>query len=309
MPPDRPIPSRSAVNTSSPIKRRRTGTFGLLLPWLLTFAVFWLYPLAHSAFLSLNDYNPLTGALRFVGGQHFIQLLSDPDFLNALKNTFVFVLGTVPVTTTIALLLALGVNRKLPWRGLFRAGFFVPTLTATVVVALLFIHLYTQGGYLHTLARMLGVAEPNRGLLLSEKTALLSVMAMDIWVSVGYYMLLFLAGLQQIPRDLYDQADLCGASAWQKLRWVTLPLLKPITLYVVLINTIKSFQIFTEIFVMTQGGPVGATSTVVYFVYREGFEKFRMGYASAAAYVLFFVILIISIAQARFFGFFRRAER
>jgi len=156
---------------------------------------------------------------------------------------------------------------------------------------------------------MLGMADADRGLLLSEKTALLSVMAMDIWVSVGYYMLLFLAGLQQVPRELYAQAELCGASAWQKFRFVTLPLIKPITLYVVLINTIKSFQIFTEIFVMTQGGPVGATSTVVYFVYREGFEKFRMGYASAAAYVLFFVILIVSMIQARLFGFFHRADR
>jgi multiple sugar transport system permease protein len=292
-----------------PHGKQWAGTFGLLLPWLITFAMFWLYPLAHSAFLSFHDYNPLSGAMDFVGGLHFLRLFSDADFLQALKNTFVFVVGTVPVTTILALALALGVNRKLPLRGLFRAGFFVPTLTATVVVALLFVHLYTQGGYLHTLARMLGLAEADRGLLLDERAALLSVMAMDIWVSAGYYMLLFLAGLQQIPRDLYDQADLCGASAWQKLRLVTLPLLKPMTLYVVLINTIKSFQIFTEIFVMTQGGPVGATSTVVYFVYREGFEKFRMGYASAAAYVLFFVILAVSIIQARLFGFFQRAER
>jgi len=289
--------------------KARSGTLGLLLPWVVTFAVFWLYPLAHSAFLSLHEYNPLSGAMQFVGGRHFVHLFGDADFLNALKNTFVFVAGTVPVTTALALVLALAVNRRLPCRGLFRAGFFVPTLTATVVVALVFIHLYAQGGYLHTLARVLGFAEPDRGLLLAEKTALASVMAMDIWVSAGYYMLLFLAGLQQIPRDLYQQADLCGASAWQKLRFVTLPLLKPITLYVVLINTIKSFQIFTEIFVMTQGGPVGATSTVVYFVYREGFEKFRMGYASAAAYLLFFVILAISLIQARVFGFFRQAER
>jgi len=289
--------------------KARSGTLGLLLPWVVTFAVFWLYPLAHSAFLSLHEYNPLSGAMQFVGGRHFVHLFGDADFLNALKNTFVFVAGTVPVTTALALVLALAVNRRLPCRGLFRAGFFVPTLTATVVVALVFIHLYAQGGYLHTLARVLGFAEPDRGLLLAEKTALASVMAMDIWVSAGYYMLLFLAGLQQIPRDLYQQADLCGASAWQKLRFVPLPLLKPITLYVVLINTIKSFQIFTEIFVMTQGGPVGATSTVVYFVYREGFEKFRMGYASAAAYLLFFVILAISLIQARVFGFFRQAER
>jgi len=285
---------------------RRAGTLGLLLPWLFTFALFWLYPLVHSAFLSLTDYNPLSGSIALVGLQHYGRLFTDPDFLQALLNTCIFVTGTVPVTTTVALLLALGVNRRLPFRGLFRAGYFVPTLTATVVVALVFVHLYTQGGYLHTLARMLGIAEPNRGMLLSEKTALLSVMAMDIWVSVGYYMLLFLAALQQVPQDLYDQAELCGASAWQKFRFVTLPLIKPITLYVVLINTIKSFQIFTEIFVMTQGGPVGATSTVVYFVYREGFEKFRMGYASAAAYILFFVILIVSVIQARLFGFFGR---
>jgi multiple sugar transport system permease protein len=296
------------MNRTFPPGRRRIGTFGLLLPWLFTFALFWLYPLAHSAFLSLTDYNPLTGAMRFVGLDHYGRLATDSDFLLALKNTLIFVVGTVPVTTSIALILALGVNRRLPLRGLFRAGYFVPTLTATVVVALLFIHLYTQGGYLHTLARMVGLAEAERGLLLSERTALLSVMAMDIWVSVGYYMLLFLAALQQVPRDLYAEAEMCGASAWQRLWHITLPLIKPITLYVVLINTIKSFQIFTEIFVMTQGGPVGATTTVVYFVYREGFEKFRMGYASAAAYVLFLVILVVSVLQARLFGFFRQSK-
>ena len=288
---------------------RRIGTFGLLLPWVLTFALFWLYPLVHSAFLSLTDYHPLTGEFKMVGLRHYLQLFADPEFLRALTNTVVFVVGTVPVTTVLALLLALGVNRRLPLRGLFRAGYFIPSLTATVVVALLFVHLYAQGGYLHTLARAVGMAEPDRGLLFSEKTALASVMAMDIWVSVGYYMLLFLAALQQVPQDLYAQAQVSGASAWQTFRYVTLPLIKPITLYVVVINTIKSFQIFTEIFVMTQGGPVGATSTVVYFVYREGFEKFRMGYASAAAYVLFFVILVVSILQARLFGFSRRSAK
>ncbi len=285
--------------------RRLTGTLGLLSPWLVIFALFWLYPLAHSAYLSLTNYNPLSGTTELIGFKHYLALFIDPEFLQALKNTCIFVIGTVPVTTAIALILALGVNRKLPFRGLFRAGYFVPTLTATVVVALVFMHLYAQGGYLHTLARMIGIAQPDRGLLLTEGTALGAVMVMDIWVSVGYYMLLFLAALQQVPRELYDEAELSGASSWQKFRHITLPLIKPITLYVILINTIKSFQIFTEIFVMTQGGPVGATSTVVYFVYREGFEKFRMGYASAAAYVLFFVILLVSLIQARLLGFFR----
>ena len=286
---------------------RRLETFWLLFPWLATFALFWLYPLVHSAFLSVTDYHPLTGAAPFVGLRNYRQLLVDPEFLRALRNTFVFVVGTVPVTTVLALSLALGVNRRLPLRGVFRAGYFIPTLTATVVVALLFVHVYAQGGYLHTLARLVGLADADRGLLFSEKTALAAVMVMDIWVSAGYYLLLFLAALQQVPPELYAQAQVNGASSWQTFWYVTLPLIKPMTLYVVLINTIKSFQIFTEIFVMTQGGPVGATSTVVYFVYHEGFEKFRMGYASAAAYVLFFVILVISVLQARLFGLARRA--
>ncbi len=284
------------------------GTLWLLAPWILTFAVFWLYPLAHAAFLSLNVYQPLTGATRFVGLAHFFELFRDSAFLQSLINTLIFVVGTVPVTTCLALALALAVNRRLPFRDLFRAGYFIPTLTATVVVALVFTHLYSAGGYLHTLAHLLGLVREDLGLLLDARTALPAVMVMDIWISVGYYMLLFLAGLQQIPQDLYQQAEVCGASGRQKLWYVTLPSLKPVALYVVLINTIKSFQIFTEIFVMTQGGPVGATSTVVYFVYREGFERFRMGYASAAAYVLFFVILAFSIMQAKLFGFFRESR-
>jgi multiple sugar transport system permease protein len=166
-----------------------------------------------------------------------------------------------------------------------------------VVIALIFSNLYARGGYLHLLAQMIGLNPPQNGFLLSEKTALLSIMAMDIWMASGYYMLLFLGGLQTIPTELYEAARIAGASRWRQFRHITLPMLKPVTLFIIVINSIKSFQVFVEIFVMTKGGPLNSTFTGVYFVYESGLRQFDFGYASAAAYILFAIIALASLIQ------------
>ncbi|MEZ5359247.1 MAG: sugar ABC transporter permease [Candidatus Zixiibacteriota bacterium] len=274
--------------------------WALFLPWILTFGIFWLFPLIYSFFLSLTDYRLLDPTVDWIGFANYARLFSDPDFITSLENSFIFVIGTIPFTTVIALGLALLLNEKLKGRTFFRAAYFMPSITSMVVIALIFSNLYARGGYLHFLADMIGLHPPVSGFLLSEKTALASIMAMDIWMASGYYMLIFLGGLQTIPDELYESATLAGASRWQKFRFVTLPMLKPVLLFIIVINSIKSFQVFVEVFVMTKGGPLNATFTGVYFVYETGLKNFDFGYASAAAYVLFAIIGIVSILQFKF---------
>jgi len=270
-------------------------------PWILTLFVFWLFPLLYSLYLGFTDYKLLNPSYNWVGFRNFVSLFSDHDFLLSLKNTFIFVVGTIPVTTIISLSLALLINRKFSGRTIFRSGYFIPSITSMVVIALIFSNLYSRGGYIYLLAQMLGLSPPDNGFLLSSQTALYSVMAMDIWMSVGYYMLLFLAGLKSIPDELYEAADVAGAGLFRKFFSITLPLLKPVTLFIIVINTIKSFQVFVEIFVMTKGRY--GSSTAVYYIYETGLNRFEFGYASAAAYILFIIIAIFSMIQ---FGLLRQ---
>ena len=163
-----------------------------------------------------------------------------------------------------------------------------------VVIALIFTNLYQRGGYIAMLASMLGFSPPEYGFLYNNGTALYSIMAMDIWMSAGYFMLIFLAGLKAIPDELYEAAEISGASSWRQFTSITLPMLRPVALYILVINAIKSFQVFVEIFVMTQGK--FDTSTAVYFIYEKGLTTgFEVGYASAAAYVLFAIIAVVSL--------------
>ncbi len=277
----------------------RRKSIGILFasPWIISFCIFWLFPLLYSLVLGFTDYRLMRPDWSWIGLENYISLFSDKAFLLSLKNTVIFVVGTIPVTTVIALGLALLVNKSFRGRTFFRSAYFMPSVTSMIVVALVFTNLYSRGGYIYLLAEMIGLSPPPNGLLLSSSSALYSVMAMDVWMSVGHYMLLFLAGLKSIPDELYEAAEVSGATAWQKFRYITLPLLKPVALFIIVINTIKSFQVFVEIFVMTRGNY--GTSTAVYFIYETGLSRFEFGYASAAAYVLFIIIAIFSLLQFR----------
>lgn len=269
-----------------------------LSPWVLSFLAFSAYPLLYSLFLSFTWYNPLTGLPpQWIGLANYERLLGDQRFLQALTNTFYFVVGTIPFTTTIAVLLAVILNRAIRFRAFFRAAYFLPSVTSIIVISTLFVYIYAPFGPLNGLLSLLGVERTNW--LLSTTWAMPAIMLMSIWASFGYYTLLFLAGLQNIPDELYEAASIDGATTRQQFFRVTLPLLRPMFVFVLVINTIRSFQIFSEIFVMTQGRPLGKTTTAVYYLYTMGFQRFDMGYASALAYVLFFIILIFSLVQYR----------
>ncbi|MEE8576815.1 MAG: sugar ABC transporter permease [candidate division Zixibacteria bacterium] len=276
---------------------RRLSELSFVSPWLISFAVFWAFPFLYSLWMGFTDYQLLSRHDPvWVGLDNYRALLSDPDFLASLKNTFVFVAGTIPTTTIVALILALLVNRRIPGRSVFRSAYFLPWVTSMVVVALIFTNLYQRGGYIGALTQMVGLTPPAHGFLYDSATALYSIMAMDVWMAVGYYMLIFLAGLKAIPDELYEAAEIAGASPVRQFFSITLPMLRPVALFILVINSIKSFQVFIEIFVMTQGK--FDTSTVVYFVYEKGLRtSFEFGYASAAAYLLLIIIGLFSILQ------------
>jgi len=281
--------------------RTDINTLVLLLPWLITFVVFWLYPLLYAAYLSMTDYATLTAEANFIGFDNYINMINDDLFWTSLGNTALFTLGTVPITTALAIFFATLINKKITrFKEFFRVSYFLPSVTSMVVVALIFTNLYSKNGYIIIICEMLGIPYAERGFLQEPSTALLSIMAMDVWMAVGYYMILFLAGMQTISKDLYDSAKLAGASAWQEFINITLPMLRPTLLFVVVINSIKSFQVFIEIFVMTKGGPMDSTMTLVYLVFVNAFEKSdMMGYASAVAYIVFIILLVFSFIQIK----------
>jgi len=276
------------------IATRRWG-LRLVSPWLVTLGVFWLFPLGYALTLSFSEFDLLSGAARWVGLENYRAIFADPAFHDALRNTLIFSVGTIPLTQLLALGLALLAHGEYPGRGVFRSAFFLPSVTSLVVVALIFSAFFSREGYVVWLCSLVGVTAPAHGFLLDSSTALYSIMAMDIWMASGFYMLLILAGLEAIPTELYEAARLAGASATRQFFSITLPLMRPMILFCIVINTIKSLQVFVEIFVMTKGKY--DTSTAVWYVYDTGLVQFDFGLACAAAYTLFVVIAIISLLQ------------
>jgi multiple sugar transport system permease protein len=284
------------------MKQFNKNSFVMLLPWMLVFLVFWLYPLLYSGYLSLNSYHSLTRETYFIGFDNYIRMFSDKLFWKALYNTCIFTLGTVPFTTIIALILAVLLNNnKTRFKNFFKIAFFLPTVTSLVVLSLIFTNFYAKHGFINIILSMLGLPYPKMGWLLDINTSLLAVMIMDVWSACGYYMLIFLAALQTIPTSIYDSAKLAGASSFYTLTKLTIPLLKPTFIFVLIINIIKSFQIFMEIYIMTKGGPLHSSTTLVYMIFINGFDKTdAMGYASAISYFLFFLLLVLSFFQLSF---------
>jgi multiple sugar transport system permease protein len=282
-------------------RKENINTFLLILPWIVVLFLFWLYPLIYAGYLSLTKYKTLTNQTTFIGFQNYIRMFQDELFWKSLWNTVYFSIITVPVTLIISLILAELVNNKITrFKNLFQSSYFLPSITSLVVISLIFTNLYSPSGYINMLLRYLHIHTSARGFLLSKSTALNSIIAMDIWLSVGYYMVLILAGMQTISQDLYDNAKLSGANFWQQFIYITIPNLRNTIAFVLMIDLIKSFQVFIEIFVMTKGGPLYSTTTMVYYIFENAFNKEDlMGYASAIAYFLFFLLLILSFFQIK----------
>lgn len=278
------------------IDREGFWAFLFLLPNLLGFLAFVFIPIIASFVLSFTDWDLLT-PLRWVGFDNYSRLLmEDTIFWRVLWNTIYFSVGTVPLGILIALLLAIALNQKVLGMKIFRAAYFIPFISSTVAVAVVWQWLYNpQFGLLNYLLSLVGIAGPNW--LSSTRWAMPAVIIMSIWRGLGFNMLLYLAGLQGIPDHYYEVADIDGASRFAKFRYITIPLLSTTTFFVFIMSIIGSFQVFDQIYIMTGGGPARATSVLVHYMYQNAFSYFRMGYASAVAYVLFFLVFLFTILQ------------
>jgi putative chitobiose transport system permease protein len=273
-----------------------------MAPAALILGVFLVLPVAMAFYLSFTRYNVLTPAV-WTGLANYQRLLSDPVFWKSLLNAVLFLLGVVPALVILPLFLAVLVNRSLPGISFFRAAYYLPVVVSMVVAGLMWKWIFAENGMLNYLlmAVLPGLIKAPIPWLSQPETALLAVMAVTVWKGLGYYMVIYLAGLQTIPQDIYESAALDGATAWQQTTRLTMPLLLPSIAFVAIVSSISALKAFTEIYVMTKGGPLNSTTTVVYYLYEQAFENLNMGYANAVGMVLFVIILVFSIVNLRFF--------
>jgi multiple sugar transport system permease protein len=275
--------------------RRRQALEGYLFaaPWIVGFLTFTAGAMAYAVWMSFQKWNLLTPP-QFVGLANYHKAFArDPLFWKSLSNTAYYAFVSVPLRILVALLLATLLNQPVRGLPLFRTIFYLPSVVTGVATSMLWMLLLNPDvGGINYVLRRLGVAHPP-GWLTDETWAMPSLILMSLW-SVGGMMLIFLAGLQGIPAELQDAAYVDGAGAWHRFRHITLPLLTPTILFNLVISVIASFQVFTQTYIMTGGGPANATLTYVLYLYRNAFEFFKMGYASALAWILFFIILALT---------------
>jgi multiple sugar transport system permease protein len=268
-----------------------------LTPVLIGLLLVSLGPVVSVVTLSFADWEILTPP-RFVGFENYQRLMADRTFSIALGNTVYYVTMMVPITTILALLLALLMNQKLRAITWYRTAFFMPVITSTVAVALVWSWIYAKDfGLLNYFLRFFGV-EPIAWLT-SSQWAMLAISIMAVWSNVGQGMIIFLAGLQAIPQSYYEAAEVDGANSWQRFYKITLPLITPSLFFYFVITMIDAFQMFEQIYVMTRGRPTNATFTIVYYIYRNAFRNFKMGYASTQAIVLFIIIMALTLVYWR----------
>ena len=274
-----------------------------LAPALSLIAVFFFIPVVASFLMSFTDFDIYSLAdssnARFVGLENYKNLLSDPLFWKAMRNTLYFVFIGVPLSLIVSLATALLLNSKLiRFMSLFRLAYFLPVVTTLVAVAVVWRYIYHPSfGLVNYLLSLIGVGTVDW--LGNPKWAMPALIIMAVWKNFGYNMIIFIAGLQNIPPELYESARIDGAGKWQELLHITLPMLMPTTVFVSIITIIGYFQLFAEPYVMTQGGPMNATLSIVLLMYQEGFRWWRMGYSAALAFVLFLILFIATLVQLR----------
>jgi multiple sugar transport system permease protein len=292
--------------------RRREETFMAWVfsaPAILLLIVFLVIPFIMAIGLAFTDQRLIPNPnlpTQFVGMRNFVRMLEDEPFRRGIFNNFYFVLVVVPIQTSLALGLAILINQKLRGMNVFRTTYFAPVVTAMTVVAIVWTFLYNPAGMINA---FLGVVSfgliPPQDWLLDTRLVFPAIMALSIWQGVGFQMVIFLAGLQDIPDELYEAAEVDGANKWQQFWNVTVPQLRNTIIFVVLATTILAFKLYDQVKVMTNGGPQNASYTTMLHVIEQGWGQLKVGYASAISIVFFVIVLIISIGQR----FILREER
>ncbi len=285
------------------LQRQERAAWTFLTPALLLIAVFFVVPVIGGLVLSLTDFDIYAigdpSVIRFLGAGNYRRVLTDAEFWSALRNTLIYVFVGSPLSVVVSLATAMLVNaRAARAKGLFRVIFFAPVVTTLVAVAIVFRYLYhPKYGLIDATLQALHL--PVIDWLGNPVWAMPAIIGLSVWKNFGYNMLIFVAGLQAIPRELYEAAELDGASGWSRFRHITLPALVPTLVFVGILTMIGNFQLFSEPYVMTQGGPLRSTVTVVLLLYEQGFRWWRMGLASSMAFVLFGFMLVGTLLQLR----------
>ncbi|GGA92023.1 carbohydrate ABC transporter permease [Ornithinibacillus halotolerans] len=262
-------------------------------PMVVGFTIFMFAPLAYAFFMSLHEW-PLLGEQAYIGLENYRNMMEDASFSNSLKVTILFSLGLVPLNIILALFLANLLKEKFWGIGFFRTAIFVPVMTSLVVWAIVWKYLLApELGFINQMLGWIGINGPSW--LLNPDTALPSVIVVSVLKNVGLNMILFLTAMQQVPKELYEAAELDGANNFTKFRNITFPLITPTVFLTLIITTIGAMKIFGQVYVMTNGGPGESTKVLVYYIWETAFKLFDMGYASALAFVLFFILLIFTI--------------
>lgn len=281
-------------------KDAATGYF-FLLPTLLVIGTFVVLPIVYAIFLSLHKVKLLGGiGYRFIGLDNFTRMISDERVWIALWNTFQYVIIVVPLQTALALILAAALNSKIKGKNLFRILFFLPTVTSSAVLSLIFMWMYNNEGLINDFLQFLHL--PTYNWLGDPNVALKAIMAMNIWSTAPYFMVIYLAALQDIPDTLYEAAQIDGAGWWRRFWSITLPQLRPVTSFVVIMGIIGTFQLFDQSYIFSagSGGPNNSTLTVVLLIYQYAFRSMDMGYAAALAFMLAIVIMIATLIERLF---------
>ncbi len=282
------------------LNQKKLAPYIFIAPFLILFVVFWIWPIMQSFYISLTDWDGFSPA-QFIGFKNYINLFKDRDFITAMKNTIsagiVYLFFIVVLSLSLGILLGL---MDLRFRNFFRTSYFLPVTMSLVVVATVFQLIYSRtGGLLNTILQIINL--PPVDWLGNSKLALWSIVGLRVWRNTGYYSIFIIAGLQSIPQNLYEAAMVDGARRWDCIKKITLPLLRPMILYVIITSSIWAFQLFDEPWVLTSGGPANATLTLAMYLYKNSFKYFNLGYGAAISYVLTLIMIVFSFIQMRIF--------
>ncbi len=272
----------------------------MVLPSMIVIGVFILYPIVQSLWMSLHDWNILKNVKDFIGVDNYMKAFSDERFINALQNTVVYTFTYVPILVLTSLFIAVFINYEFSGAGFFKSLLFLPAITSMAIVAIIFRFLLDGDiGLISIWLKALGF--PVTDFLRNPNTAMGAVVFTGVWRWMGFNMVIILSGLNAIPDSLYEAAEIDGAGRARQFFSISLPLLMPTMSFVIITNLISSFQVFDQIYVMTKGGPLFSTEVLVYYIYYRGFNVFDMGYASAMAFILFCIILVLTLIQLKGF--------
>ena len=277
--------------------RSERAGYVLLAPYLLHLSLFVGFPVGFCLLLLFHRWD-IVSAMQWIGLENFEKLVHDQLFFKAILNTLTFLVIHIPLQIVVSVLLAELLNRRLRFRGFFRASFFMPVVVSGVVITILWDQLYAQDtGVLNLLLSRFGL--PKMRWLTSPGLAMPSIAVMATWKNVGLYIVLFLVGLQSVPKYLYEAADLEGASSWYKFSRITLPMINPTILLVVILSTINGFSLFIEPYIMTGGGPMNSTLSTVLYIYNQAFFFYHMGYAATLAFCFAAIVFVVVVIQRK----------